>query len=80
MKAQLNRPEDKNMASNKAGYDMEYAKKNLKRIPLNIRKSFYSEVLVKAAEQSGMSTNGFIKTAIQEKIARDGLDLPDIKP
>lgn len=64
------------MPSNKAGYDIAYAKKNLKRVPLDIRRDFYESVMCKLPELTGSSINGFIKAAITEKIQRDGLDLP----
>lgn len=54
--------------------------KSVKRIPLEVRKEYWESVVSKLPEITGMSVNGFIKAAIQEKIARDGLDLPDIKP
>lgn len=53
----------------KAKYDMEYAKKNLKRIPLNVQKDKYKEIAV-AARKAGMSINGYIKEAINEKMSR----------
>ena len=32
-------------------YSIEYAKKNLKRIPLDVKREYYDEVIVKAAEK-----------------------------
>lgn len=54
----------------KAKYDMEYAKKNLKRIPLDVQKEKYDEIAA-AAERAGKSVNGYIKEAIEEKMERD---------
>lgn len=54
----------------KAKYDMEYAKKNLKRIPLNVQKEKYEEIAA-AAERAGKSVNGYIKEAIDEKMSRE---------
>ena len=50
-------------ANSKAEYDMLYAKKNLKRIPLNVQKEKYVEIQL-AAQSSGESVNGYIKKAI----------------
>ena len=51
---------------------MEYAKKNLKRIPLDVQKEHYETIKVHAAAR-GESVNGFIKRAIDEAIERDSL-------
>ena len=48
---------------------MEYAKRSLKRIPLDVQKEKYEEIAA-AAELTGKSINGFIKEAIEEKIER----------
>lgn len=80
MNAYTNSLEERVMSFDATQYTIQYAKEKLKRVPFDVRKTYYSDVLTKAAELSGMSVNGFIKAAIQEKIARDGLDLPDIKP
>lgn len=67
------------MAFDKNKYDIEYQKANIKRVPLNVRKDYYAQVLAKIPEVTDSSINGFIKAAIREKIERDGLDLPDLK-
>ena len=54
----------------KLKYDIEYAKRKLKRIPLDVQKEKYEEILA-AAEQAGKSVNGYIKEAIDDKIQRD---------
>lgn len=54
-----------------AKYSMEYAKKTLKRIPLDVKREYYDEVIVKAAEENGMSVRAFILSAIEEKIAKN---------
>lgn len=64
------------VAFDKASYDMQYAKDKLKRVPLNIHKDYFTEVLQKLPEKTGMTVQGFIKAAINEKIKRDGIDLP----
>ena len=50
------------------GYALKYAKNNLKRIPLDVKKEYYDDVIVKEAEKRGMSVRGFIISAIEEKI------------
>lgn len=49
---------------------MEYAKKNLKRVPLDVQKDYYDQIKAHAAAQ-GESVNGFIKRAIDETMKRD---------
>ena len=51
-------------------YSIQYAKEKLKRVPLDLAKSSYEEVK-QAAEAAGESVNGYIKTAIRERIDRD---------
>lgn len=48
---------------------IRYAKKHLKRVPLDLQLSDY-EALKAAAEKFGGSVNGFIKLAIAEKLER----------
>ena len=48
---------------------IEYAKRSLKRIPLDVQKEEYEEIRA-AADAAGMSVNGFIKTAIREKMGK----------
>lgn len=54
---------------NKKKYTMEYKRKNMKRIPLDVQKNDYEEIK-QAAEAVGETVNGFIKTAINERLAR----------
>lgn len=49
---------------------IKYAKENLKRIPLDVKLSVYSEIQAHA-EDRGESLNGFIKRAIDETMERD---------
>lgn len=49
-------------------YSINYAKENLKRIPLDVKKSYYEEVIVPEAQKLGMSVRAFILSAIEEKI------------
>ena len=52
-------------------YSVEDAKTNLKRIPLDVKKEYYEDVIVKEAQKSGLSVRAFILSAIEEKIARN---------
>ena len=47
-------------------YLINYAKENVKRIPLDVKLSEYEE-LKKAAEAQGMKLNSFIKKAITQQ-------------
>lgn len=49
---------------------MQYAKKNLKRIPLDVKLEYYDRIKAHAATRNE-SVNGFIKRAIDEAIERD---------
>ncbi|MDO4301066.1 MAG: hypothetical protein Q4D26_06710 [Clostridia bacterium] len=51
----------------KAKYNIEYAKKNLKRIPLDVTKEKYQEIK-NASEKAGESVNGYIKKAIDDRM------------
>lgn len=56
-------------SENKKKYNAEYAKENLKRIPLDVQKAKYEEIK-SAADQAGETVNGYIKKAIDERIGR----------
>jgi predicted HicB family RNase H-like nuclease len=47
-----------------------YAKKNLKRIPLDVQKEKYEEIKA-AATAAGESVNGYIKKAVDQRMDRD---------
>jgi len=51
-------------------YLYEYQKIKLKRIPLDVSKEKYEEI-ASAAGKAGKSVNGYIKEAIEEKMAKD---------
>lgn len=51
-------------------YNLEYAKKSLKRIPLDVQKEKYAEIQ-SAATAAGETVNGYIKKAIDERMERD---------
>lgn len=59
-----------NKSFNKKEYDLEYAKKNLKRIPLDVTKDGYEEIKAHALKYD-KSVNSFIKRAINETMERD---------
>ena len=50
---------------------MRYAKNNLKRIPLDVKKEYYTDVIEKEASKRGLSVRAFILQAIEEKIERE---------
>lgn len=54
-------------SAKKMKYDIEYAKANLKRIPLNVRLDKYAEIK-KHADAVGESVNGYIKKAIDARM------------
>ena len=54
---------------------MEYAKKNLKRIPLDVQKEHYERIKAHA-EEHGETVNGFIKRAVDSQMERDGTSGP----
>lgn len=48
----------------------KYAQKSLKRIPLDVQKEKYEEIKA-AADAAGESVNGYIKSAIDQRMERD---------
>lgn len=52
-------------------YSMKYAKENLKRIPLDVKKDYYDHIIVPEAKKRDMTIRAFILKAIEEKIQRD---------
>lgn len=52
----------------KTQYNLEYAKKKLKRIPLDVQKEKYEEIQI-AATAAGESVNGYIKKAIDARLS-----------
>ena len=55
---------------NKRKYQINYAKNNYKRIPLDVKIEDY-EKIVKASAKTGESVNGYIKKAIFKRIQED---------
>ena len=58
------------MAKTRAEISIDYAKRSLKRIPLDVQKEQYENIKAHA-EQQGETVNGFIKRAIMEAMERD---------
>lgn len=54
----------------KTQYNLEYAKKNLKRIPLDVQKEKYDQIKA-AADIAGEKVNSYIKRAIDERMERE---------
>lgn len=57
----------------KKAYNRNYAKERMKRIPLDVLKEKYEEIKA-AAEESGQSVNGYIKEAIEMRLATKNKD------
>lgn len=55
---------------NKVRYNVEYAKNNYKRVPLDLKKDKYEQIKA-VAEKSGESVNGYIKTAVEQRMQRE---------
>lgn len=54
----------------KVEYDMEYAKKHIKRVPLDMQLDAYKE-LQAAADKAGEKVNTYIKKAIAQRMERE---------
>ena len=52
---------------------IKWQKENMKRVPFDVRKSYYEEVLKPAADRAGETIGGFIKKAIDQRIEREHL-------
>ena len=55
---------------NKKNYNANYAKTNLKRIPLDVQKEKYDQIKA-AADTAGEKVNSYIKKAVDERMERD---------
>jgi len=60
---------------NKTRYNIEYAKKNYKRVPLDLTIEYY-EYIKGVAQSKGMTLNGFIKKAMEEKAENVAEEIP----
>lgn len=54
----------------KTEYNIQYAKENIKRIPLDVQKQKYEEIKA-AADAAGEYVNGYIKKAIDQRMERE---------
>lgn len=62
------------MASEKQiAYINEWKRQNVRRVSLELPKEKYEEV-ARAAQRAGESVNGYIKTAIQMRMEKEGRD------
>lgn len=52
-------------------YRIEYGKKRLKRVPLDLKQDYYDQVKAFLTEK-GVPVNTYIKTALSEKLEQDG--------
>lgn len=59
---------------NKKNYNANYAKNNLKRIPLDVQKEKYDQIKA-AADTVGEKVNSYIKRAVDERMERDNQKL-----
>lgn len=64
----------KESADSRSRYFVEYAKEHKKRIPFDVRKEYYTDVLKPAAEAAGEPVNTYIKNAITMRMAADGFE------
>lgn len=62
--------EQEKKQAKKKQYDIQYAKENLKRIPLDVPKATYEQIKAHA-EAHSESVNGFIKRAINKTMELD---------
>lgn len=67
MKKTIGKPQKKSYESKKK-YDIQYAKENYHRVPLNLKKEFYEEI---KRCINDVPVNTFVKCAIREKLDRD---------
>ena len=58
------------MAKTRSEINIEYAKRSLKRIPLDVQKEHYEKIKAHAAKRKE-TVNGFIKRAINETMERE---------
>lgn len=58
------------MNQKKYEYNQRYARENFKRIPLDVQKAWYTDILAHSKAR-GETVNGFIKRAIRETMERD---------
>lgn len=59
-------------SKSKTEYNIQYAKENIKRIPLDVQKQKYEEIKA-AADAAGEKVNGYIKKAIDQRMERENV-------
>ena len=57
-------------SENKKKYNQEYVKARIKRVPLDLQKEKYEDIKA-AAEAAGESVNGYMKKAIDMRMAAE---------
>lgn len=60
------------MNRKKYEYNQRYAREHFKRIPLDVQRVWYTDILAHAKDR-GETVNGFIKRAIRETMERDNV-------
>lgn len=65
--------ERKPYSEKKKEYNREYSETHLKRIPLDVQRSFYEKVQF-AARSVGVPVNRYIKEAITARLEKDGFE------
>ena len=50
---------------------IKWQKENMRRVPLDVRRDYYDEVLKPSADKAGETVGGYIKKAINERIERE---------
>ena len=51
--------------------DAKYRKSHIRRVALDMQKTYFEDVLKPAANNAGETVNGYIKKAIAERIRRE---------
>lgn len=49
-------------------YNIQYKREQLKRVPFEVKREYYDNVLKPAADRAGEPVNTFIKKAIENRI------------
>lgn len=51
--------------------DRKYKESHIKRVSLDMQKTYFEEILKPAADNAGETVNGYVKKAIAERIRRE---------
>ena len=49
----------------RTNYSLKYAKKNIKRVPFDVQREYFEQVIKAEADKRGLAINTFIKEAIK---------------